>query len=464
MDVEEHTEAKEPEPMQVETPAKVAKKNREQKFLADLEVAEAAARKLAEGGQLQQGIDDLFKLEKKTRLVLEFVVTAKVAVALVKLCKGAGDWQALKDTIILLAKRRQQHKKVIIAYITEAITYIDDAPDEAAYLQTLLTICEGKIYLEIERARLTRRIATIKETAGDVAGAAKIMQTVAVETYGSMDGHEKADFILEQMRLCQAQKDFVRTLIVSEKIDKELIEKPDYQDIKLRFYSQLSEYYHLKDNTLELCRCNLRILHTPKIQADDAKLHEHLQRACLFVALSSYGKTQQQLLFSINTDESKELEQIPAYKNLLKFFTTKEIIQWPLQVGPSGDEALKTQSIFKTEPKWELRLKRRVTEHNVRVIAHWYTRIRLDRFAELLDVERQELENIVSRMVCIREDDAEPLYAKIDRPEGIISFVKPVPVEETLSDWASDLSSVMKLIESTKFLIDKEVMMNAATE
>ena len=48
MDVEEHTEAKEPEPMQVETPAKLAKKNREQKFLADLEVAEAAARELAE--------------------------------------------------------------------------------------------------------------------------------------------------------------------------------------------------------------------------------------------------------------------------------------------------------------------------------------------------------------------------------------------------------------------------------
>ena len=76
------------------------------------------------------------------------------------------------------------------------------------------------------------------------------------------------------MRLCQAQKDFVRTIIVSEKIDKELIEKPEYQDIKLRFYSQLSEFHTLKDNTLELCRCNLRILHTPKIQADTAKLQE----------------------------------------------------------------------------------------------------------------------------------------------------------------------------------------------
>ena len=115
-----------------------------------------------------------------------------------------------------------------------------------------------------------------------------------------MDGHEKADFILEQvrtdftsstvnrpselemiftsscpqMRLCQAQKDFVRTIIVSEKIDKELIEKPEYQDIKLRFYSQLSEFHTLKDKTLELCRCNLRMLHTPKIQADNAKLQE----------------------------------------------------------------------------------------------------------------------------------------------------------------------------------------------
>ena len=35
--------------------------------------------------------------------------------------------------------------QVIIAYITEAITYVDDAPDEAAYLETLLTICEGKV-------------------------------------------------------------------------------------------------------------------------------------------------------------------------------------------------------------------------------------------------------------------------------------------------------------------------------
>ena len=36
---------------------------------------------------------------------------------------------------------------------------------------------------------------------------------------------------------------------------------------------------------------------------------------------------------------------------------------------------------------------------------------------------------------CVRL--SEPLYAKIDRPEGIASFIKPVPVEETLSGWLS---------------------------
>ena len=55
--------------------------------------------------------------------VMEFVVTAKVAVALVKLCKGAGDWQALKDTIILLAKRRQQHKKVCVCVVSGSQLY-----------------------------------------------------------------------------------------------------------------------------------------------------------------------------------------------------------------------------------------------------------------------------------------------------------------------------------------------------
>ncbi len=45
------------------------------------------------------------------------------------------------------------------------------------------------------------------------------MQELAVETYGSMERKEKVDFILEQMRLCLATQDYIRTQIISKKVD-----------------------------------------------------------------------------------------------------------------------------------------------------------------------------------------------------------------------------------------------------
>lgn len=48
--------------------------------------------------------------------------------------------------------------------------------------------------------------------------ACDIIQDVHVETYGSLDKKEKADFLLEQIRLTLAKKDFVRTIIISKKV------------------------------------------------------------------------------------------------------------------------------------------------------------------------------------------------------------------------------------------------------
>lgn len=49
--------------------------------------------------------------------------------------------------------------------------------------------------------------------------AADILQELQVETFGSMDKREKVDFILEQMRLCLAKSDYIRTQIISKKIN-----------------------------------------------------------------------------------------------------------------------------------------------------------------------------------------------------------------------------------------------------
>ena len=52
---------------------------------------------------------------------------------------------------------------------------------------------------------------------------------VQVETYGSMEKREKVEFILEQMRLCLAKKDYIRTQIISKKISPKYFENSQDQ-------------------------------------------------------------------------------------------------------------------------------------------------------------------------------------------------------------------------------------------
>lgn len=75
-----------------------------------------------------------------------------------------------------------------------------------------------QIYVEVERARLVRSLAKIKEEQGKIGEAAEIMQEVAVETHGGMAKTEKIAFILEQVRLCLDKEDYIRASILAKKI------------------------------------------------------------------------------------------------------------------------------------------------------------------------------------------------------------------------------------------------------
>eukprot|EP00966_Prymnesium_polylepis_P023971 551883-Prymnesium_polylepis.1 len=82
-----------------------------------------------------------------------------------------------------------------------ASKYVEEITDEAAKLQlieTLRAVSEGKMFVEVERARLTKALATIQESKGEILEARKIMIDTVVETLGGMDKREKTEFILEQ--------------------------------------------------------------------------------------------------------------------------------------------------------------------------------------------------------------------------------------------------------------------------
>jgi 26S proteasome regulatory subunit N5 len=189
--------------------------------------------------KFNEALDTLLSLEKQTRIGSDMVSSTRVLVAVVQIIFDARKWDLLNEYISILAKKRSQSKQAIVKMVQECVAYVDQTPDKETKIKlidTLRTVTEGKIYVEIERARLTKILSDIKEADGDILGAATIMEALQIETYGTMDKREKVEFILEQMRLCLAKHDLVRTQIISKKISTKFFNDPEQQDLKLKYY------------------------------------------------------------------------------------------------------------------------------------------------------------------------------------------------------------------------------------
>ena len=115
------------------------------------------------------------------------------------------------------------------------------------------------------------------------------------------------------------------------------------------------------------------------------------------------------------------------------------------QKGQSGDE--------KAHQRWE-DLRKRVIEHNVRVVAKYYTRIQIPRLTQLLDLAEDETEKYIAELVT-----AKTIYAKIDRPARIVNFAKPRDADDVLNEWSGNMKSLLGLLERIDHLITKEEMM-----
>ena len=106
---------------------------------------------------------------------------------------------------------------------------IGDLGTRRHMIETLRDITEGKIYVEVERARLTIMLAKIILADGDVKGAADVIQEVQIETVGSMDRREKFEFILQQMQMCLEAKEYLKAHLVSKKVGFRAIREEQFE-------------------------------------------------------------------------------------------------------------------------------------------------------------------------------------------------------------------------------------------
>lgn len=448
----------------------------------DSDIAEHKKTALQEG-KLDLAIASLLDIEKQLRLAADVSGTRKVVVAIVQLCYEARAWKTLNEQITLLSKRRGQLKQAVTAMVQQAMQYIDETPDldsRIELIKTLNNVSAGKIYVEIERARLVRKLAKIKEEQGLIAEAADLMQEVAVETFGAMAKTEKIAFILEQVRLCLDRKDYMRAQILSRKINPKgfdadtskakkkpkegdnMVEEPPPEipsilELKRIYYELMIRYHSHSNDYLEICRSYKSIYEIPAVKEDPSQWIPVLRKICWYLVLAPYDPMQSSLLNA--TLEDKKLSEIPKFRALLKYFVTMEVIQW-----------VPFWEVYQTEFEQETNmpggflgdkaaehLRERVIEHNILVVSKYYSRITLSRLAELLCLSIQETEKHLSDMVVLKT-----LVAKVDRPAGIVSFRTAQDSNEILNSWSVNIEKLLELVEKSCHQIHKETMVHKA--
>lgn len=332
-------------------------------FSSVLETQLPLAKNLVASGKLNEALEMLLAVEKQARVANDLATLKETCASILTICFDCKEWSILKDQITVLAKRRGQKSSAVTVIVQKSMDYLKDAPSESVkvdLITALRNVSDGKIFVEKERAQLTQQLSQIKEKNGDVAGAADVLQEVHVETYGAMTKLEKCEFILEQVRLTLAKGDFIRAYILSKKILRRTLEENGFEQCKLKFYRLMIEYHTHENDTLELCRHWQAILNTKPIQDDENLRREALEHAVLYLILSPYSNHQNDMLHRLVLE--KRLHEAPVSENLLKYFTTKEVVSYPF---PEID-LIKQHPVMNVEGRgtqWLQDLHTRVIEH-----------------------------------------------------------------------------------------------------
>ncbi|KAI5454930.1 proteasome regulatory particle subunit [Naganishia albida] len=487
--------------------------NRKQERDFSLEIAalQPELESLAKQNQIQEALDKLTLLEKQTRNAGDLQSTSALLTlipALTYSLPSTPSYDLLNSNLTLFSKKHGQLKEAVVRMVEKSMALLDELKAKGEVdgknrwlelINTLRDITEGKIYLELQRARLTKMLAMYHEelaksapqtapegskekpkiittdedkevkpepaTAQDHRDlAADLMSEIQVETYSSMDSREKTEFILEQMRLESERGLWPRVRVGGRKVNRGYLKESGNADMKLRYYELMIKLALQEDNYLDACKAWQEVWDTEEVKNNEQQNLQAMEHIIMFIVLAPYDNEQSDMIQKLYANAA--LKKCVQHYELLKSFITKELMRWPGVESLYGP-TLRESDVFAPSSgaagvedagtkRWE-NLHQRVIEHNIRVIASYYSQITLTRLTELLDLSPDAAERTLCKLVTDKT-----VRAKIDRPAGIVDFKQKQTADQTLNEWSGDLGKMLGLIEKTSHLINKEYAIHAA--
>ena len=205
--------------------------------------------------ELKKLIDE----EKATRLENEYEKNRTICKKILEIISSRNDFQNFLKLFEYLTQRRNQSRESIISMVkhsmNEILPNLKNSKDSTDLLNTIIRVTEGKIFVEYEYSQAIRKMTEIHLKNNEINEAAKLIQDVQIEAFGSLESEYKIDYILFQMEVLIKKGDYIRTLIVSNKIKINHLDEEGIELLKIRFYKLMILYHLHEKKYIEVSKC-----------------------------------------------------------------------------------------------------------------------------------------------------------------------------------------------------------------
>ena len=424
--------------------------------------------------ELKKLIDE----EKVTRLENEYEKNRNLCKKILEIIYGRNDFQNFLKLFEYLTQRRNQSRESIISMvkhcINEILPNLKNQKDARDLLNTIIRVTEGKIFVEYEYSQAIRKMTEIHLMSNEINDAAKLIQDVQIEAFGSLEADYKIDYILFQMQVLIEKGDYIRTLIVSNKIKRNHLDDEGIELLKIRFFRLMILYYIHEKKYIEVSKC-YKILYDfvksvndklvevekksleikPKIIDNylqikkDNDLQKLFENYVLFLSICPPELETKNMLNELLIKYKKELDKNKSILYIVEKRLSDEIIK----IDNKLFNRYKDFDIFKENQDLINLFRKYWIQHDLSLFEKFFAKIHIQRITEMTLVPIDEIESEIADMVVNNY-----IYARINRIEKIVNFKKKTDYHDVLDNFNYDMDGMLKKIEETCHLINKEYL------
>ena len=424
--------------------------------------------------ELKKLIDE----EKVTRLENEYEKNRNLCKKILEIIYGRNDFQNFLKLFEYLTQRRNQSRESIISMvkycINDILPNLKNQKDARDLLNTIIRVTEGKIFVEYEYSQAIRKMTEIHLMSNEINDAAKLIQDVQIEAFGSLEADYKIDYILFQMQVLIEKGDYIRTLIVSNKIKRNHLDDEGIELLKIRFFRLMILYYIHEKKYIEVSKC-YKILYDfvksvndklvevekksleikPKIIDNylqikkDNDLQKLFENYVLFLSICPPELETKNMLNELLIKYKKELDKNKSILYIVEKRLSDEIIK----IDNKLFNRYKDFDIFKENQDLINLFRKYWIQHDLSLFEKFFAKIHIQRITEMTLVPIDEIESEIADMVVNNY-----IYARINRIEKIVNFKKKTDYHDVLDNFNYDMDGMLKKIEETCHLINKEYL------